>query len=175
MGLRILCVHGVGNHPTGGPWEGEWKDAIVDSLRTLDGSIEPSIDFVYFDDIYARHAITPLQVLEALGKFAQSGVTSILRQPKSIGDQIRWTAGMVVQWVENETLRNQTRQRLEAKITEFQPDVVCAHSLGSLVCYDSFTGSGAALIAKRRFVSGFANRQPLRHRKFCCRSSHRFA
>lgn len=92
-------------------------------------------------------------MLEAIAKLATSGVTSLFRQPKGIGDQIRWTAGMVVQWVENETLRIETRQKLEAKLADFKPDIVCAHSLGSLVCYDSFTGDGAALIKGRRFVS----------------------
>lgn len=153
MELRILCVHGVGNHPTGGPWEGEWKDAILESLRRLDGDVAPVIEFVYLDDIFAKYSISPRDVLEAIAKLAISGVTSPFRQPKGIGDQIRWTAGMIVQWVENHKLRDETRQRLETKMAAFKPDIVCAHSLGSLICYDSFSGSGAALIKGRRFVS----------------------
>lgn len=153
MDLRILCVHGVGSHPAGAAWEGEWKSAIVDSLALLDKEIVPVIEFVYLDDIFMQYRITPLDVLEAIAKLAKSGVTSLFRQPKGLGDQIRWTAGMVVQWVENEALRSKTRTRLETKIGEFKPHIVCAHSLGSLVCYDSFTGSGAELIKGRRFVS----------------------
>ena len=153
MELRILCVHGVGNHPIGGLWEDEWKDAIVESLRMLGADVAPVVEFVYLDDIFAKHPIDAVDVLEAIAKLAKSGVTSLFRQPKGIGDQVRSTAGMVVQWVENETLRNETRERLEATISDFKPDIVCAHSLGSLVCYDSFTGGGAALIKGRRFVS----------------------
>ena len=153
MELNILCAHGVGNHPTGGPWEGEWKSAIVESLRMLDGDVAPVIEFVYLDDIFAMHPISALDVLEAIAKLTKSGATSLFRQPKGIGDQVRWTAGMVVQWVENERLRDETRERQEAKLKDFKPDIVCAHSLGSLVCYDSFSGSGAALIKECRFVS----------------------
>lgn len=153
MEIRILCVHGVGSHPTGGPWEGEWKNSIVDSLLELDGKVAPVIEFVYLDDIFERYPITALDVLEAFAKLAKSGATSIFRQPKGIGDQLRWTAGMVVQWVENHKLRDETRQRLETRLAEFKPDIVCAHSLGSLVCYDSFSGNGASLIKGRCFVS----------------------
>lgn len=153
MELKILCVHGVGNHPTGGPWEGEWESAIVESLRMLDGTVAPRVDFVYLDDIFEKHPIDALDVLEAIAKLSKSGITELFRQPKGIGDQVRWTAGMVVQWVENQTLRNQTRQRLEEKLKAFKPDIICAHSLGSLVCYDLFTGSGAALLDGCRFVS----------------------
>src|SRR6476661_5384176 len=132
MKLKVLCVHGVGHHPTGGAWEGEWRDAIAAALRSLDGDVEPVIEFVRLDDIFARHPIGPLDVLEAIAKLAGSGLASLFRQPKGIGDNIRWTAGMVVQWVDSSALRRETRQRLDAAMTAFQPDVVCAHSLGSL-------------------------------------------
>lgn len=153
MELRILCVHGVGSHPAGGAWEGEWQTAILESLGYLDKDIVAKIEFVYLDDIFAQYPITPLDVLEAIAKLAKSGVASLFRQPKGLGSQIRWTAGMVVQWVENEALRSKTRLQLETKMRAFNPHIVCAHSLGSLVCYDSFISSGAELIKGRRFVS----------------------
>jgi hypothetical protein len=152
--IRILCVHGVGRHPTGGPWEGEWKRSIEKPLQTLDHEAQADIQFVYLDDIFDAFRITPLDVLEAIGKLGASAATSLFRQPRGLGDDIRWTAGMVVQWVENDKLRRLTRQRLAQRLQEVQPDIVVAHSLGSLVCYDTFTTpEGAALIQGRKFVS----------------------
>ncbi len=153
MDLKILCVHGAGRHPTGGPWEGEWYAAIDESLKELDGNVNPIIEFVYFDDVFDKHPINIKDVLDAIAKLTKSGVTSLFRQPKGIGDQIRWTAGMVLKWIENETLRDDARKVVEEKIKAFKPDIVCAHSLGSLICYDLFTGSGAKLIQGRSFVS----------------------
>ena len=34
--LRILCVHGVGQHPPGGAWQQTWEDAIHDACRQVD-------------------------------------------------------------------------------------------------------------------------------------------
>ena len=153
MELRVLCVHGVGNHPTGGPREGRWKASIEQALQTIDGEVVPLVEFVHLDDIFARHPIGFLDVLEAFAKLAKSATASLFRSPKSVGDQLRWTAGMVVQWVDNETLRRQTRDELTRRIGEFEPDLIIGHSLGSLVCYDAFTGEGAQLLRDRRFVS----------------------
>jgi len=39
-------------------------------------------------------------------------------------------------------------------VKEFQPDVICAHSLGTLICYDTFVrGTGRTAIAGRRLVT----------------------
>ncbi|VWX58319.1 Caspase family protein [Burkholderiales bacterium 8X] len=152
--LRILCVHGVGRHPTGGPWEGEWQKSIAEPLQSLDAEVQPEIEFVYMDDIFDQFKISALDVLEAIGKLGWSGATSIFRRPKALGDDIRWSAGMVVQWVENDKLRRLTRDRVTARIKQFDPHLIIAHSLGTLVCYDAFTTpAGQQLVAKRRLVT----------------------
>lgn len=153
MNLKVLCVHGVGQHPTGGPWEGEWKRAIDEAFARLDPDVVPQVEFVYLDDIFAKYEITPLEVAQAIVKLAASGVGALFRRPKGLGDEVRWTAGMVVQWVEHQALRDATRKRFEARMREFRPQIVVAHSLGSLVCYDSFTTTGASLLKGVRFVS----------------------
>jgi len=144
----------VGRHPQGGAWEADWKKSIEDPLKKLDDTVNVQIEFVYLDPIFDKYPITLQGVLEAIGKLAKSATATLFApQPKGFTDVVRWTAGMVVQWVENETLRQETRKVLEEQITKFKPHIVCAHSLGSLVCYDSFTGDGAKLIKDRRFVS----------------------
>lgn len=153
LDLKILCVHGAGRHPTGGPWEGQWFAAIFESLRELDGNVNPIIEFVYLDSVFDKYPLTPRDVLDAIATLVKGGIASMFRRPKGIGDQVRWTAGMVLKWVENETLRSEARREVEKRIKEFKPDIICAHSLGSLICYDLFSGSGANLIQGRSFVS----------------------
>jgi len=62
---------------------------------------------------------------------------------------------MVVQWVVDAGLRQQCRAAISNKIDEFQPDIICAHSLGTLLCYDLFTydGLGGQKIQNRTFIS----------------------
>lgn len=152
--LKILCVHGISGHPTGGAWEGVWKAAIEAPLASLDPEVIPVIEFVYLDAIFDKYPLTPAGVLEALWKLGKSGLMAPLRQPRNLVDDVRWTAGMVVQWVENERLRRETRALLARRIGELSPDIVIGHSLGSLVCYDCFTDAASKdLIRKRRFVS----------------------
>src|SRR5262249_34407301 len=88
----------------------------------------------------------------------KSGAEDLFRRRRGLLDgfqtQLRWTAGMIVQWVENEELRTRLRSGLVAKIKEFDPQVICGHSLGSLVGYDTFTHPATRkLVAGRSFVS----------------------
>jgi len=62
-----------------------------------------------------------------------------------INEQIRWTAGMVAQWSVSGSLRAQLRNRLLAEMDKEPFDLVCAHSLGSLVCYDTFRQNPEAI------------------------------
>ena len=83
-------------------------------------------------------------MIEAFVKLAASGlfygIADLFRSRRGFGDMledVRWTAGMVAQWVALDRLRTQLRSRLAAKIRAFQPDVIAAHSLGSLIAYDT--------------------------------------
>jgi hypothetical protein len=79
----------------------------------------------------------------AVTKLLRSGVASIFR-PRSarafgerkLSDTLRWTAGYVVAWVEDKDFQAQTRARLAEAIKTHKPDVLLAHSLGSLVSYN---------------------------------------
>ena len=152
--LKILCVHGVGRHLPGAPWQNAWQEAVQTALSAIGSDVQAELDFVLLDDLFAAHPIKPLDVLQALGQLLGSGVGSLLRRERGLMDGVRWTAGMVVQWVENEALRAATRARLAEKLQAFNPQVVLAHSLGSLVSYDCFTEPATAdLIAGRSFLS----------------------
>jgi hypothetical protein len=61
---------------------------------------------------------------------------------------------MVVQWAENESIRNATRRRLVQQVKSVEPDVILAHSLGSLIAYDTFIRSAnAKLISGCTFIT----------------------
>ena len=76
------------------------------------------------------------------------------RALRSVSEKLRWTAGMVIQWVENEEIRYQSRELLRDSLANFDADVVCAHSLGSLIAYDTFSRKASEeLIGGRSFVS----------------------
>lgn len=150
--MTILCIHGVGRHKPGDKWEAAWRHAILSSIDQVDPDSVPEIVFAYLDDIFKAHPITLLGTLEAIGKLVGSAVTSPFRKSRGIGGKLRWTAGMVVQWVENEKLRKATRERVATAITDHRPDVICAHSLGSLIAYDAMT-TDASLAAGRTFMS----------------------
>lgn len=167
--LKILAIHGVGRHQAGGDWEGRWADAIKKSLTRTDPKATSEIEFLTYDDLFDAQEITASGTLEAVAKLAGSGlwhgtgdvVESIFgRRPgrarslRNISEKLRWTAGMVIQWVENKTIRDQSRKRIADILNTFDADVVCAHSLGSLIAYDTFSRSeGAELIEDKIFVS----------------------
>ena len=96
--------------------------------------------------------------MQAVWKLARSGATTALGRRRGVlgdvSDRIRWTAGYVVAWVEDESFKRQTRARVLDAVVAEQPDFVLAHSLGSLVTYDAFShadaGRSAAAAALRR-------------------------
>jgi hypothetical protein len=106
-----------------------------------------------YDDVFQRYpsnlAEDAAAVAELIGSAACHAATDPLQprafepfeNPKYVG---RWFAGMVAQWVVNDALRRELRADLTAKIKEFGPDIILAHSLGTLLSYDLFTYSKSA-------------------------------
>ena len=137
--LRLLGVHGVGHHPIGGSWEREWQDATATGLGLTNTDLRAVTSFVHYDDLFERIDLDFWDVARALAKLLKSAVTAPSRGVGSVRESLRWTAGMIVAWVEDEKFRKDTRERLAAAIRTVKPDAVLGHSLGSLVCYDTFT------------------------------------
>ncbi len=152
--IRILCVHGVGKHPDGGVWQDEWTEAIETACGQIDAARSLRIEFCCYQDLFERHTVSLGDMLEASARLAWNGVTSSFRAARGLDSSLYYTAGMVVKWVESGAFRRQTRRRLISRISDVKPDLILGHSLGSLVCYDTFThpDTGSA-IAKRVFAS----------------------
>lgn len=152
--LRVLCVHGVGGHGADLSWQDDWADAILAAVRRWDAERQVLCEFVLYDDIFEEADLSFFTTVRAVWKLLGSGVGGLFRRRgllDEVQERTRWTAGMVVQWVENDGLREQTRARLRDAIDDFNPDVVCGHSLGSLICYDLATEDDS--FEGRTFVS----------------------
>lgn len=159
--LRLLCVHGVGHQEADPAFEATWRDAITHGLSEWSHARSFEIQFVAYDDLFAADPPNAAEVAMAVVKMGVSGlwhgIGDLFRRRRGFGDMaesVRWTAGMVVQWAENDGLRAAARQRVLDHARRFQPQVVLAHSLGSLLSYDAFARQeGRELIAGRTFVT----------------------
>jgi hypothetical protein len=60
---------------------------------------------------------------------------------------------MVAEWDQNASLRATLRKRLIERINAFNPDVIMAHSLGSVICYDAFSHEDKKACAGRYLVT----------------------
>jgi len=83
--------------------------------------------------------------------------SSVVRRRGVIGDvsdRVRWTAGYVVAWTEDKDFQRRTRDLVLSTLAEYQPDVLMAHSLGSLVTYNALSHADA----RERLNSGTRQR-----------------
>jgi hypothetical protein len=180
--LRILCVHGVGHQEADPQFAPAWRRAIVTGLRAAGCGDEPRIEFVHYDALFAaaprdlavwRRGFLRLlssgwnaavgRVQDWLGGWLGRGVDPAPPGRRGLGDwltgvreDLQWTAGMVAQWAADDALRAAARAQLRADLERFQPQVILAHSLGSLIAYDTFARPGepgARAVEGRWFVS----------------------
>ncbi len=153
--LRILCVHGVGHKELDAGYRSLWVDAITSSLRQADPSSQPVIDFVEYDDLFEKAELNfgtyAKAISELLASYLAHGISGTFGGARGFFDfpqQLRWTAGMIVQWSSEESLRTQANRAVLKALSANDYDVVCAHSLGSLIAYDTFARNPDAIKGK---------------------------
>src|SRR5215471_1074031 len=142
--FSVLCVHGVGHGDHDADLQPSWKNAITTNLgRWQQGVVE--CDFFFYDDLFDHSPLNPVVYGKAFAELLASGVIhgvgdlfGATRGVLDVPDTVRWTAGMVAQWASEPALRDALRRKLIAKLAEKSYSLVCAHSLGTLVCYDTF-------------------------------------
>jgi hypothetical protein len=156
MGIRILCIHGV-NTNENGDWLATWQQAISASA-TRAGVAADSLEFhelrynARFEAATADAGVYAAAVKRlwnsywahrrALGRAAEKG----------LGTLIDNTIGMVAKWTALPALRQQLSTDLAQTIRRVDPHVICAHSLGSLISYDTLAAQ-QALAQDRLFVT----------------------
>lgn len=156
--IKILGIHGLGDHRDG-QWIDDWEKKIARCVSQSGVKIE-FVPFSY-DEIYEEIDISALEASTAFVKLAASGITSAAsnlidnigglfgrRSVPQAGTRgvfsstkhfLEWYAGYVVAWLEDDRFRARVRKRLLKTIGEEKPDVVLAHSLGSLISYDALS------------------------------------
>jgi len=159
--LKILGVHGLGDHRNS-TWKEDWKTAL---LAVFPGQTDVQLEFAFvtYDDIFERVDLSVWETMQAVWKLARSGASTALGKRRGVlgdvSDRVRWTAGYVVAWVEDEQFKVQTRRRMLDVVVAEQPDIILAHSLGSLVTYNAFSHpeaskpAVAAAIGRSRYVT----------------------
>ena len=159
--LKILGVHGLGDHRNS-TWKDDWKASL---LKVFPGQQEVQLEFAFltYDDIFEKVDLSVWETMQALWKLARSGAATALGRRRGVvgdvSDRIRWTAGYIVAWVEDEQFQRQTRARVLDTVVQEQPDLILAHSLGSLVTYNAFShpdarqAAVAAAIGRSKYVT----------------------
>ena len=164
--MKFLCLHGVGHGDANTQWRKQWEDAVRAGLRPWNDALAPKFDFPEYDDLFDKAPLHTGTVLESLTRLTASGLfhgfIDIFRSRGGLEDtldSVRWTAGMVAQWVADEGLRAKTRALVANRIRIFQPDVILAHSLGSLILYDTLRSDEVARggLARGRTVVTFGS------------------
>jgi len=160
-GLSILCIHGVGHGDADALLEPSWRAAIGAGIGRWRPAPEPRIDFLAYDDLFDHAPLNMAVYAEAFARLMASGAIHGIgemaggeRALSDLPDIVRWTAGMIAQWASEDELRDALRKRLLAKMREKEYDLVCAHSLGSLLSYDAFARNPEAIAGKAYVTLG---------------------
>ena len=142
--LRILAVHGLCDRRLR-PWKLRWRQAIA-KVFPEECEIDPAIRFLEYEDLFAGRSTDDIDPLAATAKLLRTGLNSLYGiQAKGFYDvpqRLQWTARHLTDWVQNPDLREVTVQRLRRTLQDFRPQVLLAHSLGSLIAYDAFVNHG---------------------------------
>src|SRR5262249_55516974 len=124
-------------------WQAAWRHAIAEGLETAHPGLpldeNADIQFTAYDDLFADavNNLSAADIARAVVALGGGVLHRALSFP-SIQDEARWTAGMVAVWAENADVRQQSWQRFLADVDRLNPELICAHSLGSLISYDGF-------------------------------------
>src|SRR5882724_7407523 len=142
--MKVLLVHGIGHCQANPDYYGPWRDAITTNLqaRGFTGNIE--FRGLLYDDVFLKFsdsgAVYLKAVAELLGAAAWHTVadplSNLFHPSRDMQDDVRWKAGMVAQLCAENDLRKALSNLLAQTLADFQPDVIAAHSLGTLVTYD---------------------------------------
>jgi hypothetical protein len=142
--VRILGVHGLGHQQP--KWFEDWIEVIQTIYRGHD-ELKFEFQACNYDPIFEQVDLSPAEIGDAVLKLGWSGLTHLFRRERGLLSDIeattRWTAGYVVAWVDDKAFQAKTRALFLNQVREFKPDIILAHSLGSLVTYNAISHADA--------------------------------
>jgi len=156
--LTVIGVHGLGDHRES-TWATDWERTLRASLPT-DARLDIAFAPFNYDDIFDKIKLSTWDYLVAFKKLSTSGLGGLFsrqvlpaRGPvDSVNNWLKWYAGYVVGWVENEQFRAEVRQRFLTALEATKPDLLLAHSLGTLITYDALCDPGSLPPAVRNHL-----------------------
>jgi metacaspase-1 len=166
--MKILYVHGINVPEDGGKCYDVWQDAISVALKKY--GYEGAVNWAgalynhYFQDPPDAFEYI-LAVAELLATLPNNAAVKQLKKMKSpqpepsesFDEFLQWGPGMVAKYVVQDDMREHLRSDfLLPLIKKENPDLICAHSLGSLLCYDLAANGGPegrAAFANRTLVT----------------------
>jgi hypothetical protein len=111
--ISVLCIHGVGLGDVDPDLEDAWTKAISDGLTAWNPGLQDAVacDFLKYDPLFEKAPLNPATYGHAFANLLASGVVHGIgdlftreRGLLEVPDRVRWTAGMVAQWVSDEKL-----------------------------------------------------------------------
>lgn len=166
--MKILLVHGIGHSDNDPNYYAGWKAAIIAGLRASGMKSDPIFAEFHYDDLFAKHyagpglyavAVTELMATALVHTIADA-IGNLFRPSRALtygGDTLRWFAGMVAQFTTESALRRDLRDRLADTLTAEAPDVIAAHSLGTLLTFDFLHNDPRAASSSRRTYLTFGS------------------
>lgn len=137
---RILCIHGIGGKDKTMDIPSEWADKWRNGLKLhLNITDDQNISFMKFDSFFDKHNAGIVDY----GKFIVKTFLDFIWNRKknksyTVSDWMDDYPDMVVEYVQKTKLKRNLWNELRNKIEEHKPDIIYAHSLGSIMCYEFF-------------------------------------
>lgn len=138
--IKILCIHGIGgkdasmNSQDG--WGSKWKDAFAEMNFTH----PDNITLMKFDTFFKGYNADLSDYWDFFKKTFCDKVEDRKYQKGLIKKWFDNYPDMVVEFLlDKDEIRKKLREELKKHIEKENPNVIFAHSLGSIMCYDFFT------------------------------------
>ena len=140
--LKILCIHGIGGQDLDNNKFKKLKSDWLKSFNEANSAFnKDDIHFMPFDKHFKMQNADLKDYMVLFYETFLKKVTEEKNQ-KFFGIK-NWFSNypdMVVEFLQDrDGLRSFLRTELKNHIVQYQPDVIYAHSLGTLMCYDFFT------------------------------------
>lgn len=163
---KVLAVHGVGNQEASGSvWQASWASSIERSIRRHDPDAAVIVDFFDYDRRFAEADPDIGDYAEALLRLGGSALKhsildALFGKRRGVSGKVDWTAGMVAQFAADSQLRKTLRADFARECAacfegaEASVRVIAAHSLGSLLTYDTLIHSQAVGVGAHYLTFG---------------------
>ncbi|MFZ4596538.1 MAG: caspase family protein, partial [Verrucomicrobiaceae bacterium] len=142
--IKILFIHGIGFQEEDTRWQKAWEESARLAVQATNPNADVNAEFFNYDQMFkdndAPNVAMVASVSQMLTSWLAGKVGGLFGRSRGVFDNVihDWEArpGMVAEWAGDKDLRKELREKLEAEVNRVKPDVIAAHSLGSLLSYE---------------------------------------